>query len=250
MNRRAQELCLWSGPVFMLVFLLGFWVIAGLVPPPSPHDTAAKIAHLYQENTNGIRLGLLITMIAAALSVPFGALITVQMRRIEGRSSVLAYTVLAMTAINCILIVMPVMIMTAAAFRPARDPALTQLLNDVAWIPFVMVFPPAVVQNISIAVATFSDRATGPVFPRWVAYFNLWVAFLFLPAGLLTFFKHGPFAWNGLLSFWVALTMFGTWYLVMTYALRGAIKQQFEAEPASPEAAAERLRRPAVPQHA
>src|SRR5258706_16403155 len=114
MNRRAQQLCLWSGPVFMLVFLLGFWVIAGLVPPPSPHDTATKIAHLYQQNTNGIRLGLLITMIAAAVSVPFGALITVQMRRVEGRSSVLAYTVLAMTAINCILIVMPVMIMTAA----------------------------------------------------------------------------------------------------------------------------------------
>src|SRR6516165_8017313 len=82
MSRRARQLCLWSGPAFMAVFLFGFWVIAGLVPPPSPHDSALKIAHLYQQNTNGIRLGLLITMIAAALSVPFGALIAVHMKRI------------------------------------------------------------------------------------------------------------------------------------------------------------------------
>jgi hypothetical protein len=252
MNRRAQQWCLWSGPVFMAVFLLGFWVIAGLVPPPSPHDSALKIAHVYQQNTNGIRAGLLITMIAAALMVPFGALITVHMRRIEGRSSVLAYTVLAMTAINCILITMPVMIMTVAAFRPGRDPVLTQTLNDLAWIPFVMVFPPAVVQSIAIAFATFTDKAKRPVFPRWVAYFNLWVAFLFLPAGLLTFFKHGPFAWNGLLSFWVALSVFGTWYVVMFVALRGAIKQEFEAEPVAAEAPAD-LAAPApvpIPQHA
>ena len=249
MSRRARQLCLWSGPAFMAVFLFGFWVIAGLVPPPSPHDSALKIAHLYQQNTNGIRLGLLITMIAAALSVPFGALIAVHMKRIEGRSPVLAYTVLAMTAINCILITMPVMIMTAAAFRPARDPALTQLLNDLAWIPFVMVFPPAVVQNIAIAVATFSDKAPRPVFPRWVAYFNLWVAFLFLPAGLLTFFKHGAFAWNGLLSFWVALTVFGTWYLVMFVVLRGAVEQEFSASDGI-EAEPEPVPRAAVPQHA
>jgi hypothetical protein len=232
MNRRAQELCAWTGPLFMVVFLVGFWFIAGFVPPPSPHENALQIAHLYAAHTNAIRLGLLVAMIAGALSVPFQAVIAIQMRRIEGRSPVLSYTVLAMGAVNCILFTMPILIMTAAAFRPARDPALTQLLNDLAWIPFIIAFPPAVVQNIAIAIAVLGDRAPRPVFPRWVAYFNLWAAFLFLPAGLLTFFKHGPFAWNGLLSFWVALTMFGSWYLVMFFAVRHALEGQAEQEDA------------------
>jgi hypothetical protein len=214
----------------MLVFLIGFWFVAGLVPPPTPHDSARKIADLYQHNTNQIRLGLLITLIAAALCLPFVSLITVQMKRIEGRFSVLSYTQLVAGATTCLLITFPVMIMTAAAFRPGRNPELTQLLNDVAWLPFVMVFPPAVLQSVSIAVAVLGDKAAKPVFPRWVAYYNLWTAFLFLPAGLLTFFKHGPFAWNGLLAFWMALTVFGAWFGVMFYVLRQAINNQFEEE--------------------
>jgi hypothetical protein len=228
MNKRAQELCLWSGPLFMLVFLIGFWFVAGLVPPPSPHDSALKIAHLYQQNTNQIRAGLLLTMIGTALSLPFVSLISIQMKRIEGRFSVLSYTQLVSGATTCLLITFPLMIMTAAAFRPGRDPQLILLLNDVAWIPFVMVFPPIVVECLSIAVAVLGDKAAKPVFPRWVAYYNLWTAFLFLPAGLLTFFKHGPFAWNGLLAFWMALAVFGAWFIVMFVVLRQAINQQYE----------------------
>jgi len=251
MNRKAQMVCLWSAPAFMIVFLIGF-LIAGLLPPPSPHSSAIKIAHFYANHTNAIRLGLLVMLLAGAMSVPFNCLIGVHLKRIEGRSHVLAYTVVAMGAVNCILICMPVMIMTAAAFRPLRDPNLTQTLNDLAWIPFVMVFPPAVIQNLCIAFATFTDGSRKPVFPRWVAYFNLWCSFLFLPAGLLTFFKTGPFAWNGLLSFWVALTVFGSWYFVMFYALREAIKSQAADEAAGAEPATERVVPPvtAVPQHA
>jgi hypothetical protein len=55
---------------------------------------------------------------------------------------------------------------------------------------------------------------------------NFWMALLFLPAGLMVFFKTGPFAWNGLLSFWLPLVAFGIWFNVMIYALLRAIKLQ------------------------
>jgi hypothetical protein len=242
----------------MLLFLVGFWFVAGLVPPPSPHDSARKIAHLYQTHTNQLRLGLLITMVASALCLPFVALITVQLKRIEGRFSVLSYTQLISGATTCLLLTFPLMIMTAAAFRPGRDPQLILLINDLAWIPFVMVFPPIVVECISIAVAVMGDKAAKPVFPRWVAYYNLWTAFLFLPAGLLTFFKHGPFAWNGLLAFWMALVVFGAWFGVMFIVLRQAINRQAAEEqlapteraPASASASGEQARPGVVPQTA
>jgi hypothetical protein len=45
-----------------------------------------------------------------------------------------------------------------------------------------------------------------------------------VPACLLTFFKTGPFAWNGLLAFWVPATVFGLWFWVVGFAVIKAIK--------------------------
>ena len=66
------------------------------------------------------------------------------------------------------------------------------------------------------------------------------MAFLFAPSCLLTFFKTGPFAWNGLLSFWVAAGAFGAWFLVMTpLMVRAAARVEDENRaPAVPEPAA------------
>ena len=48
-----------------------------------------------------------------------------------------------------------------------------------------------------------------------MAYLNLWVAVTFLPGAAATFFKHGPFAWNRLFDFWLPLTTFSLWIIVM-----------------------------------
>ena len=51
------------------------------------------------------------------------------------------------------------------------------------------------------------------------------------PGGLITFFKTGPFAWNGLLAFWVPLVIFFVWFLVMFVALLKTIREQESAPP-------------------
>jgi drug/metabolite transporter (DMT)-like permease len=71
-----------------------------------------------------------------------------------------------------------------------------------------------------------ADKGNQPVFPRWAAYFNFWTAMLYLPAFMVTFFKAGPFAWNGLLAFWLALLVAGIWTVVMFVLLLKAIRQQ------------------------
>jgi hypothetical protein len=114
----------------------------------------------------------------------------------------------------------------AAAFQPERDPEITQALHAAGWLPLVALIFPAVVQNTAIAVATFTDTREQPVFPRWVGYFNIWVALLFLPSGLVLFFKTGPFAWNGIFTFWLAATVFTIWLVTMFVMLRRAIAQQ------------------------
>lgn len=91
--------------------------------------------------------------------------------------------------------------------------------------PMTINIPPAIVQCLSIGLAVLGHRRENPMFPRWVAYYNFWIAFLFVPGGLAMFFKDGAFAWNGLLAFWLAAVMFGTWFIVMSIVLRGAIRR-------------------------
>jgi hypothetical protein len=75
--------------------------------------------------------------------------------------------------------------------------------------------PPAIAQAVSFGTAVLGDKSDRPAFPRWLGFYNFWVAFCFLPACILVYFKTGPFAWNGLLSFWLAATVFGTYFIVM-----------------------------------
>jgi len=228
-SRRVQVACAWCGPLFVVVFFAGM-LIAGFIPPKPATDTAREVAAFYRDDTTAIRLGLLLMMVSAAFTLPFSAVISVQMKRVEGDFAPLAYTQLAGGAVGAVAILVPVLMFTAAAFRPGRAPEIIQALNDLAMIPFVMNFPPAIVQCFSIAAVAF--QGTSPhVFPRWVGHYNVWTAILFMPAGLATFYKTGPFAWNGAVSFWLAAVLFGSWFLVMSVVVRRAIAQQPEPVP-------------------
>ena len=44
-----------------------------------------------------------------------------------------------------------------------------------------------------------------------------------LPPQQTICFKIGPFAWNGLIAFWVAFSVFGMWFPVAFYLLRKAV---------------------------
>ena len=229
MNTKSQLLCAWCGIGFLVLFGLGWWILAGFLPPISPALNANEVAAFYQENTGRIRLGLMITMFSAALTAPWVAVIAVQMKRIEGDFPVLAYTQLIVGTVGILILVLPALIWTTAAFRPERDIELIQLLNDFGWLLFIMTFSPAFIQNLVIGLAIFSDQNETPVFPRWLGYFNIWVAILFIPGGLITFFKTGPFAWDGILAFWLPVVVFFGWFLVMFQALLKTIKQQAQS---------------------
>lgn len=226
MNTKTQLFSAWCGVAFVVLFTLGWWIIAQYVPPMSPTTSAAEVASFYQENTGAIRFGLMLTMISAGLVMPWVGVIAVQMKRIEGEFPVLTYAQLVAGAVGIVIIILPPMIWTTVAFRPDRDPELMLLLNDLGWLIFIMTFSPAFFQNLVIGLAILSDKHETPIFPRWLGYFNIWVAILFIPGGLITFFKAGPFAWDGLLAFWLPLNIFLGWFVVMFLALLKAIKNQ------------------------
>lgn len=231
-SRRAQQFCVWCGPGMAVLFGIGF-LVADFIPPPSPDLSAEEMAALYQDNTAAIRIGLILTAIASALLGPYFAVITVQMRRMEGTRPALAYTQLALGALAIIEFIFPVMIMQGATFRQDRDPDIILALNDISWIMFLGVVSTFILQLIVFGVAILSDQRTEPIIPRWVGYFNIWMAMTFTPGNILVFFKTGPFAWDGFFIWWLPFISFMFWFPINVIYLLKAVKMD-DYEPATP----------------
>ena len=228
MNRRIQLACAWCGPMFLLLFGIGLVPLAGFLPPPAANDTPADVVRLYSEHHTRVQAGLTLMFFSTVFVAPWVAVISTQLRRIraEGITTLVYGQIIAGGAFLFVAIV-PVMTMIVASFRPERNPEITQALNDLAWIPFIMVFTTLMAQMLCVAVAVFLDPDEA-VFPRWLGYVSAWCAVLLLPAVLLPFFKDGPFAWHGLFQFYLAAAIFFGWFAAMSTGLIRAIK----AEPA------------------
>jgi hypothetical protein len=221
----SQLVCAWSGPLFLVLFFIAL-PIAHLLPPPSPGLPASQFAHQLIGNRTQFRIGLILGLIAAPLYAFLCAGLTVQLKRIEGRHSPLAYAQLGLGVLAILEILFPFMFLLAAAFRPERSAQQIQLLGDVALLPFVGAWMTVVFQWIATALVIFQDKRPDPIFPRWAGYLNLWVAIASIPSTLLQFVHHGPFAWNGILSYWFAAGAFGIWILAMSVLLLKAIQRQ------------------------
>jgi hypothetical protein len=118
------------------------------------------------------------------------------------------------------------MLFAVTAFRPDRATDSTLLLDDMSWLFLVMPWPPFMVQNFAFAFAILSDDNPIPVFPRWLAYLNIWAPIVFTPGAIIQFFKSGPFAWNGIFAFWLPAIIFGIQFVVNTVWLLKAINSE------------------------
>ncbi len=235
MNIRNQLIGAWSGILFMVVLGVGFGLFAGYIPPTPPSDNAQEVADFYRDNTQLLRTGIVLTMLGGALLVPWVSALAYQLSRQEGRPAIMARSQMLAGAMVAIIIVIPCMLWSAAAYRPERDPELVLLLSDVGWFFFILALSLPVVQMTSIAIAILgADNDT--VFPRWVGYANGWFALLLMPGVLCTYFKDGIFAWDGLLGWWLTILTFFAFWTVNSVMLIKAIKQEASEHQAVPAA--------------
>jgi hypothetical protein len=225
-----QRACAWSGIACITLFTLAF-VIAGFIPPLSPSLSPDEVAAHYRDHATGIRIGAVVMLISSMFYAWFTAVMSGQMRRIPGVHPTVVYAQLAAGALACVTFMLPAMLFVVASFRPERAPELTQILNDLSWIVLIMPWPPFMAQNFAFAFAIFSDKREAPLFPRWLAYLNIWAPIIFSPSVLLPFFKSGPFAWSGIFVIWIPFIAFIAQFGANTAMLLKAIRS--EAEPAA-----------------
>jgi hypothetical protein len=225
MNVTVARGCVWCGVAFVVLFGIGF-LVAGFLPPPAPSATAAEIADRFSRDADRIRAGVQLAWAAGMLFVPFVAVISHLMRRAEGEFSPLATVQFGAGLGASLLFVLPLLQLQAAAFRPGRPAEVVQAIQDMAWMPFVGSWAVPATQSVAVAVLVFTDRGPAMVFPRWVGYFNLWVAATYLPAIAMPFFQTGPLSWRGVLPFWLGAVAFFGWVVVMAVVSLRALARQ------------------------
>jgi MFS family permease len=238
-GRQSQLACAWCGYGFAAFFLVGALLVAHWFPPLDPGDSALATATVYREQTSQIRVGLLIVFVGQVMFPFFGGAIAGQTRRIRRAAPALSYTQIASVGCASMAMVGPLATFFVTAYRPERAPEMTQLLNDISWIVFMVAFVPfvpfvswAVAIGLAILSDTSSDTPDTPIYPRWSGYLSIAVGLIQMPAGLLIFFKAGPFAWNGLFSFWIPAIDFFGWILAMTALTIRAIRQPTHSDTA------------------
>lgn len=232
MNTRGQRILLWTVPPAAGLFVLAYFLFPVFSAPLSPTMTPEQVAAFFAENTTGILgVAILCNLIACSL-VPLFAVTAVQMSRIGTSSNVFTYAYILCVGVGLTAFILADYCWGMAAFRPERDPQLISLLNDMAWFFFIAPVGTIVVQNLCLALSIYLDARPDPVFPRWVAHFNIAVAALLVPSAFSILHKSGPLAWDGVLSFHLRLSVFACYIVVMFVVLVGVVNRQGEEQEA------------------
>jgi len=223
-----QKLSLYSGPFFAVTFLI-FWAWLGNnLPPPHPDAPAQAFASRYLEHLAGIRLGFLISLITICFYLPWTGYVTARMRRIEtGHYPVLSYLQLLGGCLTVMVVSISMWCWVVAAQRPERAPEITQMLTDAGWLMNDTVYMCTTLQMVAMALCFLADnKCRVPVMPNWACFLTIFCGATFFPASLTAILRNGPFAYDGLVGFWIPYPAWLIWLCVATYYLLADLKRR------------------------
>ena len=170
-------------------------------------------------------------LFAMPIYMVFSSAVSRVMARIEGQGGVLSQIELMGGMGTIVAGVVGFSAWLAASFRTeTRSPEVIQALNDFGWIAFNCTYMVTTLQQFAVGIVFLSDKRERPLIPGWVAYFSFFSGTVFLALSLMTFFNDGPFAWHGLINFWVSLGGYFMWVLLLAIYLLSAIRRLRDEE--------------------
>jgi len=209
-----------AGPVFLVTYF-GFWGLLGYCVPPLPATmTAAEMASHFQANANQMRLGMVGAMTFAPTYMMWGLGITKVMETLEGNNQIMSTLQLWGAGLTVIPVYMCcVFILTGTYRADTLDPGIIQMMYDMSWLTISVCYSVTTMQMIAMGACFLTDKRATPLIPKWLCWYSIWGGTMFIAEDLMPFFKHGAFARNGLLNFWIEYSIyffymiFVTWYL-------------------------------------
>ena len=227
MSEKDQIAMLWATPILGGIFFISYWLLMDLFPPPAANLSAEDVVALYEAGGLKLRIGAVICSLTAGFTLPLTLVLTAQMARLEKGFPVLAAMQLVAGALGTLIFMLPSMFWAIAGFTIERGTELTLLTHEIAFLMLVtpwtfygyQIFPIAI-----LALRRTNVANTG--LPRWTGYLSLWTAFVTLAGPVALLVKTGPFAWSGVLAFWLPLSIYFVWIVGLSMTLYRGIKLQ------------------------
>ena len=229
----GQRVLLWIGTACALSYGLSYVFLLGFMVPPSPLLGDADVVALYSQSNTMFRFGVGIMILTGAFFVPMSIPISIQIARMEDGFPYLALLQILTGLIGAWIFAWPAVLWGACAFTVERAPELTVVLHQLAWLSFVTPgsFFWMQIGAVGLVAVLSKKNDRGAAFPRWFGWATLFLAFEWsVPPTFSQMFWSGPFAWNGVITYWVTVVTYSIWLSMMMYFVFRALRVQQEMD--------------------
>jgi hypothetical protein len=235
-NPLIMRLCAYCGFVFVFLWPFGAMVISQgqYILPPSANAPVSEVIAGYTDHLTSTRMAVTVLIFSTIFYTVWGMGVSMLTKKREGDYPILFYIQVVSLTVCVVVIFFIAYFWAGASWRAGEtNDSVTRALNDMGWLGVLYTGAPFATYMITLAAQTFTDRSPNPIFPRWSAYFNIFVSmFMFEAAGIL-FFKTGPFSQNGIAVFWVPMVMFFSWIVVFARLTLKAISNEVASREAA-----------------
>jgi hypothetical protein len=225
-SKLDQWLCYWSVPFFFNLFGLVFVPLSWMMPPRSPDSALPQIVAFMQ--SQNLLIACVILTLSFGLAPVSNAIYLIQIKRMSV-SPAFRLTLMVGSMVGAIVgMLLPMFCFGLGAFRSGYDPAVLALLYDFGYLAFIGSLGCFCVMWMAFGLAILLDDNN--ILPKWLGYYTVWQYASELVAAPVWIAQSGPFAWNGLMTFWFAMLIYVPWQFIVYLCIYRAIRDQPESE--------------------
>jgi hypothetical protein len=232
-NRKLDQwIAFWIVPGFFTLFGIVFVPLSWMMPPRSPSSPTPQIVDFMQ--SHNLLLACAILTLSFGLAPLSNAVYLIQIKRMSV-SPVFRYSVMVGSMTGAIVgMLFPMFCFGLGAFRSGYKPSTLAMLYDFGYLAYIGSLGCFCIMWMACGPAILLDKNN--VLPKWLGYYTVWQYVTELMAAPVWIAKSGPFAWNGLMTFWLAMVLYVSWQCIVYICIYRAIKNQpdDELENASP----------------
>jgi len=217
----SQKLGLYSNWIFVALTAVGWLGIAHFWMPARA-DLSLEETKVWFTQTHhpAVIVGLTLFYIAAGFLTPGSVAFGIMLAKIEGRWPVWSYTTAVCGVFISLIVFFNACAWMVSAYRKESEASVLQGFSDWAWFAFLLGWIYLAAEMFATAIVELMDQRPEPMVPRWFSWLTIAGGFTVFFAGGPAFFKSGPFAYHGLLAFYLPVAIWGgyicltTWYML------------------------------------
>jgi hypothetical protein len=217
----SQQIGLWCNWIFVALTVVGWLGIAHFwAPARADLGLDATKVWFSESHKWGTLIGCSLFYVAAGLLTPGSIQFGIMLSKIEGRRPLMSITTAVCGIFISLIVFFNCCAWIVAAYRPETGADVIQSWYDWAWFAFLLGWIYLAIEMVATGIVELMDQRPEPMIPRWLTWLTFAGAATLIFAAGPAFFKSGPFAYHGLLAFYLPVVIWGayitvtTWYMI------------------------------------